>query len=186
MQIILGSASPRRKEILENAGVCFTVCPADVDESTDIRDPSEMVRELSRRKTNALDAGEAIVITADTVVAIDGEILGKPKNEEDARRMLRLLSGRVHQVFTGVSVKYKDTVETFCEKTDVYFKEIDDAAIDAYVRSGEPMDKAGAYAIQGRGAVFIEKIDGDYLNVVGLPWSRLYDILRSDFGYTLY
>lgn len=186
MQIILGSASPRRKEILENAGVRFRVCPANVDESTDIKEPSELVMELSRRKANALDAENEIVVTADTVVAIDGKILGKPKDKADAYRMLELLSGRVHQVFTGVSVKSTDTIKTFCEKTDVYFKKIDGGDIEEYIKTGEPMDKAGAYAIQGKGAVFIEKIDGDYLNVVGLPWSRLYDVLRLDFGFKPY
>ena len=183
MEIILASASPRRKEILTNAGLSFTVCPADVDETTDLKEPSEMVKELSKRKARAVDCGEGIVIAADTVVAVGGIILGKPKDTRDAARMLELLSGRVHQVYTAVSVKDKNKTVTFCEKTDVYFKKLTREQIQSYVKTGEPSDKAGAYAIQGKGAVFIEKIDGDYLNVVGLPLSKLYDVLRQDFNF---
>lgn len=185
MEIILASASPRRKEILENAGLRFKVCPADVEETTDKTEPPEYVSELSKRKADALDCGENIVIAADTVVAIGGEILGKPHDNADAARMLSLLSGKVHQVYTAVSVRSKEKSLTFCEKTDVYFKELTKEQIDWYIKTGEPSDKAGAYAIQGRGAVFIRKIDGDYLNVVGLPLSKLYDVLRKDFNCNL-
>ena len=183
MGIILASASPRRKEILKNAGLVFKVCPANADETTDKTEPCEVVTELAERKAQALDAGEDIVIAADTVVAIGREILGKPHDENDAERMLSLLSGRVHQVYTAVSVKDKNKTVTFCEKTDVYFKELTKAQINAYIKTGEPSDKAGAYAIQGKGAVLIKKIEGDYLNVVGLPLSRLYDVLCHDFKF---
>lgn len=181
MEIILASASPRRREILENAGIRFKVCPADVDETTDKTEPSEYVTELAKRKAEALDCGRNIIVAADTVVATGSEILGKPRDDGDAARMLTLLSGKAHQVYTAVSVRSKDKSVTFCEKTDVYFKELTKEQIDWYIKTGEPRDKAGAYAIQGKGAVFIKKIDGDYLNVIGLPLSRLYDVLHKNF-----
>ena len=180
--IILASASPRRRELL--AHVCeFEVRPTDCDESCSITAPEELVRELSRRKALACRAcpGDT-VIGADTVVAIDGEILGKPKDPEDAKNMLRKLSGRTHTVFTGVTVVKGGEAYTFAERTDVTFFELSEELIDRYVASKEPMDKAGAYGIQEKGCLLVEKINGDYFNVVGLPVARLSRILDSIGG----
>ena len=183
--IILASASPRRRELLSY--VCeFEVRPTDCDESCDIASPEEFVRELSRRKALACaaEAGD-IVIGADTVVAIDGEILGKPKDAEDAKNMLRKLSGRTHSVFTGVTVVKDGEAHTFAERTDVTFFELSAETIDRYVASKEPCDKAGAYGIQGKGCLLVEKINGDYFNVVGLPVARLSRLLNTIGGSSI-
>lgn len=179
--IILASASPRRREILSQ--ICtFEVRPTDCDESCDITDPAALVSELSLRKAKACKAEkEDTVIGADTVVAIDGCILGKPADERDAKNMLRMLSGRTHSVFTGVTVAKGERVHTFCARTDVTFYELTDELIDRYVASKEPMDKAGAYGIQGKGCVLVKSISGDYFNVVGLPAAELYRVLDT-FG----
>ena len=182
--MILASQSPRRREILERAGFSFTVHAADIDETPlDGEKPVELVERLARTKAHATVAlaremGETIVVAADTVVwAPEIGVLGKPADEQDAIRMLTLLSGRTHFVSTGVSIialQEASTVEhTFHETTDVTFHTLQNAWIRAYVASGEPLDKAGAYAIQGRGAVLVKSIDGDYDNVVGLPLARL-------------
>ena len=180
--LILASQSPRRAELLRNAGLSFEVRPADVDESLRAdEDPFEYVKRLAREKALAVleSAPEgAIVIGADTTVVVDGESLGKPLDEDDARRMLARLSGRTHQVTTGVCVAFRNqhgAVETelYAEVTEVEFAAISTPEIVAYVASGEPMDKAGAYAIQGRASRWIPRIEGCYFNVVGLPVARL-------------
>ena len=181
-KIWLASKSPRRAEILQAVGWPFEIMLAGIDEA---RRPSEAadnyVKRLAREKAMAImdriDAG--LVLGADTVVVVDGEILGQPKNEEDARRMLKLLSGKWHEVLTGVALirageGFDSAVEY--QRTRVKFAEISDEEINSYVATGEPMDKAGAYAIQGRAALFIEAIEGDYFNIVGLPIRLIYEM----------
>lgn len=174
MKILLASASPRRRELLKRAGLKFSVTSADVDETLpEGITPDKAVRYLCRIKSDAVTAdSDTVVITADTVVACDGKILGKPADEADARRMLKLLSGREHSVYTGVCLKKGKRKKLFTERTRVYFYELTDEEIDAYISSGEPMDKAGAYGIQGAAFSFVRKINGDYNNVVGLPLAR--------------
>lgn len=183
-QIILASASPRRKEILTQAGLSFEVLVSKKEERITQTNPEQMVMELSRQKAEDVmeqleTAGkvqgerDCLVIGADTVVAFGGEILGKPKHEEDAYRMLHLLQGKTHQVYTGVTLLTSKRSTTFFEKTDVTVYPMTDEEIRDYIATGEPMDKAGAYGIQGRFAVYVERIAGDYLNVVGLPVARL-------------
>ncbi len=183
--LILASASPRRRQLLEMTGHLREVMPGNADESTDETRPDRMVEELSRRK--ALDAAgrvtEGTVLGADTVVSTDGAILGKPKDDRDAVRMLTLLAGRTHQVYTGVTLAaVKDGrilwTETFSERTDVTVIPMSRDEIDEYVMTGEPLDKAGAYGIQGFFAKYISRIEGDYFNVVGLPLSAVYERLR--------
>ncbi len=174
-KIILASASPRRRELLELAGFDFEVITADIEEVADrSQTPQELVISLAEQKAAAVAHGreERIVIGADTVVVLDGIVLGKPKNEAEAKEMLRSLSGKSHEVFTGVSIIKHGKANNFFEKTKVKFCELSDEQIIAYVESGEPMDKAGAYGIQGKGCVFVEGIEGDYFNVVGFPISR--------------
>ncbi len=179
--VILASASPRRRELLAQIGVKFRICVSDADEACDISDPELLVKHLSAKKASFVfnKNPNAIVIAADTVVYLEGEgIMGKPENDEDAYRMISKLSGRVNEVYTGVTVADRTGAETFAVKTNVYFKALTEAEIREYVASGECSDKAGAYAIQGRACVFIDRIEGDYFNVVGLPLSPLYDILK--------
>ena len=179
--LVLASKSPRRAEILQQAGIPFTVRTSEVDESllADER-PDDYVQRLARMKALAVPAaaGEQ-VLGADTVVVIDGEILGKPSDEDDARRMLNLLSGRRHQVITGICLRRDGESFTDWAETRVWFTEIGEDEIDEYVASGEPMDKAGAYAIQGLASKFIDRIEGCYFNVVGLPVALLYRLLRA-------
>ena len=187
--MILASQSPRRIELMREAGYDVTVIPADIDETAlPGEDPFTLVERLARMKaaTVAAHHGELgeTVVAADTIVTLDGEILGKPHDAVDARRMLRELSGRTHQVATGVCVTHagaaEDTVRSFVDITDVTFYELTDAQIDAYVESGEPVDKAGAYGIQGaRGRMLVRGIDGDFYNVVGLPIARLARVLNA-------
>lgn len=189
-KIVLASASPRRREILENAGLSFRVfvCDADEDRVDKAIPPNMYVQELALLKAGEAskhDLGDTLVISADTIVYLDGEILGKPASEEDAKRMLLALSGREHSVFTGICVTRTRDLFSVCAsvETKVHFKELSEEEIDAYIATGEPMDKAGAYGIQGRAAVFADRIDGDFLNVVGLPVSKLYDILKNEFEF---
>ena len=179
--IILASKSPRRAELMQQIGLPFTVCPADADESvTPELSPAEAVAEISKRKALAVrkmrDAGD-VIVACDTVVALDHRIFGKPHTAEEADAMLHLLSGRTHSVFSGLTVCCGTAVTSAVECTDVTFRTLSDAEITAYVKSGEPMDKAGAYGIQGLGAVLVERIAGDYFNVVGLPLCRLAQML---------
>lgn len=194
-EIVLASASPRRRDILEQAGIPFTVCASDVDESLepdDLAQPVEAAKKLAQRKAGAavqevlgVDyVGSLIVIGADTVVDCRGEIFGKPKDAEDAKRMLRRLSGRTHQVHTAVSVwmihapNAEDVslgYRTFSDTTHVRFKELAERDIEDYLAQGESFDKAGAYAIQGRGAALVEGIEGYRSTVVGFPIERVLD-----------
>jgi septum formation protein len=185
-KIILASASPRRKEILANTGLKFTVCSSNYEEDLALaKEPRALARFLSRKKAEDVvqKYSDAIVIAADTFIVFKNELLGKPSDPDDARRMLKMLSGKVHEVITGFTIidsKSKKKVSRSIE-TKVYFKKITMTEINAYVRSGEPLDKAGAYAIQGLGAVFIDKIEGDFFNVVGLPICALAESLKK-FG----
>ena len=183
--LILASSSPRRKELTARLGLPFEVCVSDVDERVcGLTAPDELVRELSLRKARA--AAEThpfdIVLGADTVVAIDGRILGKPANEKDAAAMLRLLSGRSHDVYSGFTLIGNGRTYTESVCTTVRFKELTDGEIEAYIATGEPTDKAGAYGIQGRGGLFVTGISGDYYNVVGLPLNGVYTALKDIFG----
>ena len=179
-KIILASASPRRKELLENAGVVFVVQPGSGEEIITKSAPDEIVEELSLMKAQFAAGEEAegtLIIGSDTVVAYQGEILGKPSDEENAVRTLRKLQGNVHQVYTGVTVLERRKNEwipyTFSECTNVEFYPVTEEEIQEYVSTGEPMDKAGSYAIQGKFNVYVKGIQGDYSNVVGLPVARL-------------
>ena len=181
MKLILASQSPRRRELLGLLGIPFEIRVPNADETMDpTGEPAQQVALVSRRKAEATPREEdAVVIAADTIVVCDGKILGKPKDPEDAARMLRLLSGRTHQVMTGLTVLYQDKVCSHTEVTQVTFRELSDSEILRYVRSGEPMDKAGAYGIQGGAALFAQGICGDYYNVVGLPVCRLVQVLQE-------
>ena len=198
-KIILASASPRRRELLARIGLKFEVRASRAEEKTEAKEPEELVKELSALK--ALDIWEklskeekknSLVIGADTVVSICGTVMGKPKDREDAARMLSLLQGRSHQVYTGVTLVYLDEKgdrdngskaeqreKSFFEKTDVFVFPMSEEEIACYVATGEPMDKAGAYGIQGSFAAYIKGIAGDYNNVVGLPVGRLYQEIKQ-------
>ena len=190
-KIILASASPRRRELLTQIGLDFTVMPSDVEENPASTLPQDIVIELSKEKARDVwgkigqnNTGDSLVISADTVVSIEGEILGKPRDEEDAARMLGLLSGKEHQVYTGVTLIWidgegKQEEYSFYVCTGVLMYRMTKAEILEYVLSGEPMDKAGAYAVQGKAAAFIKSIRGEYSNVVGLPTGRLYQEMKA-------
>ena len=186
MQIILASQSPRRRELLTQMGLTdFIIRPAQGDEIADpTLSPDKLVEELSRQKAAEVAAAatpEDLIIAADTVVAIDGTVLGKPHSPQDAFAMLSRLSGRHHTVYTGMTVRRGDKVLTSHEATRVYFRPLTPAEIEAYVSTGEPMDKAGSYGIQGYGSMLVEGISGDYFNVVGLPVCLLGRML-AQFG----
>ncbi|MDY3919640.1 MAG: Maf family protein [Candidatus Limivivens sp.] len=185
-KIILASASPRRRELLAQAGIPFEVITSQAEEVITREAPGEVVMELAEKKAEAVADRiytDAIVIGSDTVVAIDGRILGKPVDEEDAARMLRMLSGREHQVYTGVALLIGEggswQKKVFYEETQVEMFPMTEGEICRYIATGEPLDKAGAYGIQGRAAVFVKSIRGDYNTVVGLPVSRLYQELKE-------
>ena len=185
MKLYLASASPRRRELLEQIGATFEVLPAVGEECSTKEKPWEVAEELSEQKALEIDQKlqeeECVIVGADTVVSCDGSVLGKPKDEEHAKEMLRRLQGRSHEVYTGVTLVIHMNGEqrkiTCSEKTEVTMYPMDEAQIQTYVETGEPMDKAGSYAIQGKCAVYIEKITGDYNNVVGLPVAKIYQTL---------
>ena len=181
MQIILASQSPRRQELLGLMKIPFTVRVADIDETMDAEKPVfDEVARISAQKALAIEhRDEDIVIAADTVVVCDGRVLGKPHSTDEAKKMLRLLSGRTHQVMTGMTLLRQGKLYSHTEVTDVTFRSLSDAQIDDYVAGGEPMDKAGAYGIQGGAALFVEGITGDYYNVVGLPVCQLQKMLEK-------
>ena len=184
MDIILASQSPRRRELLERMGLAgFRVVSPDVDEHMEEDlPPAQLVCRLSQRKARAVReqvADEGLIIAADTVVALDGAVLGKPADELAAFKMLSTLSGVRHQVYTGLTVLRGGEEHTEYEVTDVSFRELTQGEIEDYIRTGEPMDKAGAYGIQGYGALFISGIQGDYYNVMGLPVCRLGQLLET-------
>ena len=181
MQLILASASPRRQELLKLFGVPFLVRAADIDETMDPgKAPFDEVARVSRLKALAVsrDPGD-IVIAADTIVVCEGRVLGKPRSQAEATEMLQLLSGRDHQVMTGCTILRDSLQETFTEVTDLHFRPLSHREIARYVESGEPMDKAGAYGIQGGAALFCQQMVGDYYNVMGLPVCRLGQVLRK-------
>ena len=175
MQLILASASPRRQELLKLFGLPFTVRVADIDETMDPGlPPFDEVGRVSRAKALAIPREtDDIVIAADTIVVCEGKTLGKPRDAEDAKAMLRLLSGRDHQVMTGCTLLRGESWETFTEVTDIHFRDLSENEIARYVASGEPMNKAGSYGIQGGAALFCTHMVGDYYNVMGLPVCRL-------------
>lgn len=181
MEVILASQSPRRRELMGLFHIPFTVRVSDADETMDPGAPAqEQVALVSRRKAEAVSRkAEDLVIAADTIVVCNGQILGKPRDAADAYRMLRLLSGRDHQVMTGMTVLRGSAVRTVTEITDIHFRPLSDREIHAYIRTGEPMDKAGAYGIQGGAALFAQRMVGDYYNVMGLPVCRLGQLLRE-------
>ena len=180
-QIILASSSPRRRELLEKAGVHFQVMPSQEEEHIEKKEPAQIVENLSWQKAASVASRtgqDVIVIGSDTLVAYEGRVLGKPRDEEEAVETLKLLQGNTHQVYTGVTVIVRDKEEeitkTFSRRTDVTFYPVDEKEIRAYVATGDPMDKAGSYDIRGDFSVYIKEIYGDYNNVVGLPVSMLF------------
>lgn len=198
-QIILASASPRRKELLEQIGISFEICPAKGEEIITKTAPAEVVMELAGQKARevavmikaygamheeCVTPQDILIIGADTVVAAEERILGKPKDEEDAARMLSLLSGKTHEVYTGVALLFLSASgrageHVFFERTRVTMGDMDEQEIRRYIATGEPMDKAGAYGIQGKCAIYVKGIEGDYNNVVGLPVAALYRELKK-------
>lgn len=194
-RLILASGSPRRREILTNLGIPFEVITSDADESCSLRDPAELVRELAARKGEAvrdllLRRGESLtntlILAADTVVAQDETILGKPRDRADAERMLTALSGRDHAVYSGIALLYGGETATAAEKTAVHVAKLTCEQIKRYVATGEPDDKAGAYAMQGLFSPYITGIEGCYFNVVGLPVHALFRLAQERFGLDLY
>ena len=182
MKIVLASGSPRRRELLSMLGAEFEVIPAKGEEKTEVGlTPAETVVSLAKAKAEevAFSCGDALVIAADTVVSIDGDILGKPASHEEAAEMLRRLSGRTHEVYTGLCIRCGGKTLCGFEETMVRFKALEPSEIESYAKTDEPMDKAGAYGIQGKAAVFVEGINGDFYNVMGLPLCRLDGMLKQ-------
>jgi len=194
-KIILASASPRRKELLESLGLKFEVIVSEADESKVNKESvpvSIYVQELALIKATAvcknIKKQDALIISADTVVCCDKKVLGKPKNADEARKMLSLLSGKCHSVYSGICVMNSNnmySVLNFVE-TKVYFRNLSDDLIENYINTNEPFDKAGAYGIQGLGALLVDKIEGDFFNVVGLPISKLMQVLKNEFDYDIF
>ena len=177
--VVLASASPRRRELLRLLGLDFDVAPTDVDESwRDGEAPPAHAERLARAKATAGARAGAVAIGADTIVVVDGEILGKPADGAQATAMLRRLGGRDHVVFTAMAVAFEGRLASAVGSTRVWFRPLGEALIEAYLATGEPMDKAGAYGIQGFGAVLVERIDGDYFTVMGMGLARLIDLLE--------
>ena len=192
-KIILGSASPRRAELLSNAGIDFEVLTSDCEEIIDENlDYPDIVKSLAEQKNNGVIKDkrcpqDAVVITADTMVLCDGKIMGKPKDDEDAYEMLSLLSGNTHYVLTGFCICDRESGNRVVsyEETTVKFRNLDEEEIRNYIKTGECNDKAGAYGIQLRGSMFVEKVDGDYFNIVGLPVQKICKLLKEDFNISL-
>jgi nucleoside triphosphate pyrophosphatase len=186
--VILASASPRRRELLQLVGIEHTVIPADIDETYRAGEaPSEHAERLAREKAAALKRDHAVVIGSDTIVVVDDDVLGKPRDRDDAAAMLRRLSGRSHVVMTGVAVAWRGRIVSAVEEVGVTFRALSDDDIRRYIDTGEPMDKAGAYGIQGYGATIVDRVEGDYFAVMGLALNRLVGLCRSlglgyDFG----
>ena len=185
-KVVLASASPRRQELIKLIFEDVEVLPADCDESLSegigAREAVEYLSKIKNEATAKLTEKENLIISADTVVAVDDEILGKPVDKEDACRMISLLSGKVHQVYTGVTLSVNGKIKTFSEKTDVEFLNLTKEEIEEYISSSEPYDKAGAYGIQGKASLLVKGINGDYYNVVGFPIARLKRELEEFIG----
>ena len=181
-KLILASQSPRRRELLEKCGIPFLCDPAGIDESFDHTKPvEEEIRRLAMRKAEAglIKHPDAVVVGSDTIVVLNGTVLGKPADEKDAEHMLKMLSGNTHQVVTGLCIMSEKKVYTDVSVADVTFAELDEEEIRSYIASKEPMDKAGAYAVQGLGGKFITGISGDYYTIVGLPLNMVYEELKN-------
>jgi septum formation protein len=179
-RVILASQSPRRQELLKLIGIPHEVMPANLDESyLDGETPVAHVERLARAKASTIIVPDAVVIGSDTIVVVDGKVLGKPVDDADAERMLRVLSGRAHVVMTAVAVAWKGSVQASVEEVSVTFHALTDAAIRSYVATREPMDKAGAYGIQGYGATLVKRVDGDYFAVMGLPLQRMVRVMEQ-------
>lgn len=195
MNLILASKSPRRKEILENLGVKFEIITCDTDEHTSERDGKKYVEEIAFRKGDAVRAllekenqfdSDKIILSSDTVVvSADGEIMGKPTSREDAKRMILAFSGKPHFVISGIALISKNKTVVTSESTTVYFDTVDEEDVEKYLYTDEAYDKAGAYAIQGYASLWINGIEGDYFNVVGLPVKKLADTLKKEFNIKL-
>jgi len=187
-RVVLASSSPRRRELLTLVGIAHEVRPADIDESYLAGEtPRAHAERLARGKASAFEADDAVVIGSDTIVVVDGDVLGKPKDRVHAAAMLRRLSGRSHTVMTGVAVRWRGELVSSLEEVGVAIRALSDTEIERYIETGEPMDKAGAYGIQGYGATIVERVDGDYFAVMGLAVNRLVRLcerlgLRYDFG----
>jgi septum formation protein len=186
--VVLASSSPRRRELLRLVGIEPEVLPADIDETLlPGEDPAAHAERLAREKAVAIRRPDAVVIGSDTIVVVDGDVLGKPRDREHAAEMLRRLGGRSHVVMTGVAVAWRGRIASGLEEVGVTFRSLDDDEIRRYIDTGEPMDKAGAYGIQGFGATIVDRVDGDYFAVMGLALNRLVRLcqglgLRYDFG----
>ena len=186
--VILASASPRRRDLLRLIGIEHEVVPANIDEThRGGETPAVHAERLAREKALRLERPDAVVIGSDTIVVVDGDILGKPRDRDEAAAMLRRLSGRSHVVMTGVAVAWRGSVESGVEEVGVTFRALAEREIRSYIDTGEPMDKAGAYGIQGFGATIVERVDGDYFAVMGLALNRLVGLCRAlglayDFG----
>jgi len=187
-RVVLASGSPRRRDLLTLVGIAHEVMPANIDESYLAGEtPPQHAERLAREKAAAIDVPDAVIIGSDTIVVVDGDVLGKPRNREHAVQMLRRLSGRSHIVMTGVAARWRSRTLSGLEEVGVSFRSLSDDEIGRYIDTGEPMDKAGAYGIQGFGATIVERVDGDYFAVMGLAVNRLVGLLRSlglryDFG----
>lgn len=190
-RLVLASQSPRRMELLKFLGLQFDIIPSTIDEKSDLKDPAEFVRTLAVEKATDViaqlkskQAGRSLVLGADTIVVLNNEILGKPTSREDAYQMLMRMSGRCHRVFTGVTLidTHSGAIETRHETSNVYFRSLDPTEVRCYVKTNEPMDKAGSYALQGTASAFVEKIEGCYTNIIGLPIPLTVKMLRA-VGY---
>ena len=182
VRVVLASQSPRRRDLLTLVGIPHDVRPANIDESYLAGEtPRRHAERLARTKAEAIGAGDAVTIGSDTIVVLDGDVLGKPRDEADAARMLRRLSGRSHVVITAVAVRWRGRTVAAAEEVDVTFRSLSEDDVHAYIATREPMDKAGAYGIQGYGATIVERVDGDYFAVMGLPLHRLTRLL-GDLG----
>ncbi len=181
MDLILASSSPRRREMFKLIGLDFTVMVSEADENIVEQDPKKFVTALAKRKAEAVfkKRPDACVVGSDTVVLIDGRIIGKPKDRQDAFKILSTLNGRTHTVYTGLAVLAKNSEQLYCDETRVTFAKLSDEELWHYIGTGEPLDKAGAYGIQGPGAILVEKIEGCYFTVIGMPVPVLYRLLKN-------
>ena len=179
-RVILASGSPRRRELMSLIGITHEVIPANIDESYKAGEtPRQHAERLAREKATAIDAPDAVIVGSDTIVVVDGDVLGKPRDRAHAVEMLNRLNGRSHTVMTGVAARWRGQTVSGLEEVGVTFRTLSDAEIDRYIATGEPLDKAGAYGIQGYGATIVERVDGDYFAVMGLAVNRLVGLFRA-------